>query len=109
MFNYSRNFLHSLLAYEAFNVDEHAEVETPEYEIPACAVPQTCTEPDNEQVESRYSFSENRNVKQATIPNIMARKNVITVLLKSFFLLMGRCFIFSLIKPVSANTSFFSS
>ena len=39
----------------------------------------------------------------------IARKNVISVLLRSFFLFIGRCFIFSLIKPVSASFSFFSS
>jgi hypothetical protein len=55
--------------------------------------------------------SNSRKDKQANTPKSTAREAVITILLKSFFLLIGRSFIFSCRNSkslaVSGNTSLF--
>ena len=48
MSNDKWNLFHTLLADQLFNQNKQAEIQTPDNEIPACAVPESGTEPDEE-------------------------------------------------------------
>ena len=59
-----RDFLHALFAEHLFKEDEQTEVQSPDDEIPVCAVPETCAEPDEEQSAVLAAFAEDINIEQ---------------------------------------------
>ena len=60
----SRCVFELLFANFRLNKDEQAKIETPNYVVPACTVPQTCGKPHKEKRKNGSALAEDRNVKQ---------------------------------------------
>ena len=56
--------LHLLFAYKRFDENEQSVVQSPQHEVPACAVPQSRAEPYEEQSAVLSSLSEYRHIQQ---------------------------------------------
>lgn len=61
---YNRDFFHFLFAYEHFEEYENSVVDTPDNEVPVCAVPYAGTEPYEEKSAILATFAENRHIEQ---------------------------------------------
>ena len=59
-----RDLLDALLANQLFDQNEHAEIQTPDDKIPACAVPETRAEPHEEKPSVLSSLAEYRYIEQ---------------------------------------------
>jgi len=90
------DFLHTFFAYLHFKEDKQAVVNSPDYVVPACTVPDTCTKPYKEESAVFSALAENGDIEyiiaeegaeryMPSLPefsNILADKGVFEVFVK---------------------------